>query len=41
MVSLRTDEKGKMKAINRIIQCYKEKIKMIQSEPDLVYKKII
>jgi predicted transcriptional regulator len=34
--SSKTDEKEKMKAINLIIQCYKEKFEMIKSEPELV-----
>ena len=37
--SKRTDDKEKMKAINLIMQCYKEKFEMIQLEPDLVNKK--
>jgi len=37
--SSKTDEKEKMKAINLIMQCYKEKFEMIQSEPDLINKK--
>ena len=37
--SSKTDEKEKMKAINLIMQCYKEKFEMIQSEPELVNKK--
>lgn len=36
--SSKTDEREKMKAINLIIQCYKDKFEMIQSEPDLVNK---
>ncbi len=28
-----------MKAINLMMQCYKDKFEMIQSEPDLVNKK--
>ena len=32
--SSKTDEKEKMKAINLIMQCYKEKFEMIQSEPE-------
>ena len=28
-----------MKAINLIMQCYKDKFEMIQSEPDLITKK--
>ena len=34
--SSKTDEKEKMKAINLIIQCYKEKFEMIKSEPELL-----
>ena len=37
--SSKTDEKEKMKAINLIMQCYKEKFEMIQLEPDLINKK--
>jgi len=37
--SSKTDEKEKMKAINLIMQCYKEKFEMIQSEPDLINQK--
>ena len=37
--SSKTDEKEKIKAINLIMQCYKEKFQMIQSEPDRVNKK--
>jgi hypothetical protein len=37
--SSKTDEKEKMKAINLIMQCYKEKFEMIQSGPDLINKK--
>ena len=37
--SSKTDEKEKMKAINLIMQCYKDKFEMIQSEPDLITKK--
>jgi hypothetical protein len=32
-------KKEKMKAINLIMQCYKEKFEMIQLEPDLINKK--
>jgi hypothetical protein len=40
MDSSKTDEKEKMKAINLIMQCYKEKFEMIKSEPELInYKK--
>jgi hypothetical protein len=28
--------KGKMKAINLIMQCYKEKYEVIKSEPELI-----
>jgi predicted transcriptional regulator len=34
--SSKTDEKEKMKAINLIMQCYKEKFEMIKSEPELL-----
>jgi hypothetical protein len=34
--SPKTDEKEKMKAINFIMQCYKNKFEMIQSEPEVV-----
>ena len=37
--SSKTDEKEKLKAINLMMQCYKDKFEMIQSEPDLVNKK--
>jgi hypothetical protein len=37
--SSKTDEKEKMKAINLIIQCYKEKFEMIKSEPELIRQK--
>ncbi|HSF50971.1 MAG TPA: hypothetical protein VLA74_09455 [Nitrososphaeraceae archaeon] len=37
--SSKTDEKEKIKAINLMMQCYKDKFQMIQSEPDLVNKK--
>ena len=32
----KTDEKEKMKAINLMMQCYKQKFEMIRSEPELV-----
>jgi hypothetical protein len=31
-------KREKMKAINLIMQCYKEKFEMIQLEPDLINK---
>jgi hypothetical protein len=34
--SSKTDQKEKMKAINLIMQCYKEKFEMIKSEPELI-----
>ena len=34
--SSKPDEKEKMKAINLIMQCYKEKFEMIKSEPELI-----
>ena len=34
--SSKTDEKKKMKAINLIMQCYKSRFEMIQSEPKLI-----
>jgi predicted transcriptional regulator len=37
--SSKTDEKEKMKAINLIMQCYKEKFEMIKSEPELINQK--
>ena len=39
--SSKTDEKEKMKAINLMMQCYKERFEMIKSEPELVNKKDI
>jgi hypothetical protein len=38
--SPKTDDKEKIKAINLLMQCYKEKFEMIKSEPELInYKK--
>ena len=37
--SSKTDAKEKLKAINLMMQCYKDKFEMIQLEPDLVNKK--
>ena len=37
--SSKTDEKEKMKAINLIMQCYKMRIEMIKSEPELINQK--
>ena len=34
--SSKTDDKEKMKAINLIMQCYKERFDMIKSEPELI-----
>jgi hypothetical protein len=34
--SSKTDEKEKLKAINSIIECYKEKFEMIKSESELI-----
>ena len=35
----KTDEKEKIKAINLIMQCYKMRFEMINSEPELINQK--